>query len=118
MSLSLFLLALGLALRVTRFVVDDSLTEPIRMRLLRLGAGTFDKDTFEMRRTRRNKFFHWFYQLTDCPWCFGVWAAGFSFWFAYLWGDQKWFIFTAAALSASWLIGFASMYAYKVQSET
>lgn len=116
MSVGLFLLTFGLALRLTRLAVDDSITLPLRIKLTTASAGTWNRTTMTMDRTRRQKFVGWFAQLLDCPWCFGVWASAGSFAAAYFWGDHKWFVYVAAAMTASWLIGLASTYVYKVQS--
>ena len=78
-------LALGLAVRITRLITLDSITQPIRDRL----TGFFGA-------------------LTECPWCTGVWAAvpvGLSWW---LWADQTWWQVGALIATLAWASGAAA----------
>lgn len=78
-------LAVGLAVRITRLITLDSITQPIRDRLSGfLGA------------------------LIECPWCSGVWVAvpvGLSWW---AWADQTWWQVGALIGAIAWASGAAA----------
>ncbi|MGW4123622.1 hypothetical protein [Nocardia sp. NPDC004711] len=86
-----FLLCLGAAARLTRLVTDDYITRHLR--------------TAVITRTGHASDLSW---LVTCAWCFGMWCAAAVFTAGYLYGDQPWFIWPAAALSASHLIGLGA----------
>lgn len=75
-------LALGLAVRITRLITLDVITQPIRDRLSGfLGA------------------------LVECPWCTGVWVAvpvGLSWW---AWSGQTWWQVSALIGTIAWASG-------------
>lgn len=75
-------LAIGLAVRITRLVTLDTITQPIRDRL----SGTLSV-------------------LAECPWCAGFWISagvGLSWW---AWSDQTWWQVCAFIATLSWLCG-------------
>lgn len=78
-------LAVGLAVRITRLITLDSITQPIRDRLSGfIGA------------------------LVECPWCTGVWIAapvGLSWW---AWADQTWWQVGALMGTIAWASGAAA----------
>ena len=92
MTLVIFLLALGAVARVTRFVNDDVLFGPAREWLderqgsKALGVGT----------------------LVHCGWCASIWVAAGVFASAYAFGQDKWWQFIAAALTASYVYAAGS----------
>lgn len=109
---AVFLLCLGLALRATRLVVKDSITEPFRNWVGRLGYG---KDA-TLGHLKRRYAFRWFYKLITCPWCTGFWASVGAFAWAYHDGGATWF-WASMAASASYLLGFVSMVEYRIEGE-
>lgn len=78
-------LAVGLAVRITRLITLDVITQPIRDRL----TGFFGA-------------------LVECPWCTGAWVAvpvGLSWW---AWADQTWWQVGALIGSIAWACGAAA----------
>ncbi|WP_282775879.1 hypothetical protein [Nocardia sp. CC201C] len=86
-----FLLAFGAIARLTRLVTDDYLTRGLRV--------------FVIRRTGADSILTY---LVTCAWCLSVWVAAAVFALAYFHGGEPWFIWPAAALTASWLYGLAA----------
>lgn len=89
----LALLTLGAVARVTRFVVDDVLFQPVR--------------TAVDQRTNR-PFFRWLSDLLHCSWCASIWiaaAAGAAHW---AWHDTTLFLYVVAALTASHVVALAA----------
>lgn len=97
-ELIVFALALGAVLRLTRLVVEDSITAPIR-ELLDRGS------TRKNGRPRRLVAF--LAALTACSWCTSVWVA-FGV-LAPVWARYAydWALYPLAALTVSWLVGIA-----------
>lgn len=91
MTLMVFLLTLGATARLTRLITDDYLTRHLR--------------AFAFRRTGHDSDLSY---LLTCPWCLGLWVSGGLFALAYFHGTEQWFVWPAAALSASWVYGIAS----------
>lgn len=89
-----FLLCLGASARLTRLVTDDYLTRHLRVWVIKRTGAKSD----------------WSYLVT-CAWCLGMWMCGAVFTVAYFYGDRPWFIWPAAALTASWVYGLAATYA-------
>lgn len=110
LTLAIFALATGLALRATRLLVDDSITAPLRHYLQAqiYADGKVDADTGAPAPHPGWQFAS---DLADCPWCFGFWAALAAFGSAYLWGDTATWTWLAAAASGSYLVGLVSMWA-------
>lgn len=91
MTLTVFLLALGLTARLSRLLTVDYLTRHIRAFVIgRLGP---DHDLA--------------YGIA-CPWCSSIWIAGAVFPVAYFYGEHAGFLIPAAALSASYLYGIVA----------
>lgn len=86
-----FLLALGATARLTRLVTDDYITRHLRV--------------WVIRRTGAGSDWSW---LMTCAWCLSMWVSGAVFTLAYFYGAQPWFVWPAAALSASWLYGLTA----------
>lgn len=87
-AFSTFLLAAGAVLRLTRLVVDDTVTAGIRRRFSGGWLGT----------------------LLSCSWCASLWIAAPVAAVAMLWGRSHWFIFPAVVLSLAWLTGIAAQW--------
>lgn len=86
MSITIFLLALGLTARVTRFVTDDIAGGPIRALVIRLfGEGS--------------KAHVW----VTCPWCAGLWFAAAAVLTGWFYGDTDAWQLIALIASVSWL---------------
>ena len=86
MSITVFLLTLGLVARVTRFITDDVLAAPIRTLVIR-----------------------WFgdesklYVLSTCPWCLSIWTAGALVPVAWFYGDHPGYLIPAIIGTISWV---------------
>lgn len=102
----IFLLALGLAVRLTLLVVDDEIARPFRDRLTLLAHTEGNKS---------HKLWEWLRYLVHCPWCTSVWASAASF--AYASTGSPSFVWVAGAAGASWLVGLAAMLTYWAQGE-
>lgn len=89
-------LAVGATGRLTRLVTSDTITTPIRARLVRALP--------EGRATTGSEF------LT-CPWCVSVWIApvviALGWWPAHH-GTSSWWWFPAGFLTAAWITGLAT----------
>lgn len=116
MHLVTFLLALGLSLRLTRLAVDDSITKPLRTAFLarQFADGKLDAET---QLPAPHPVWKFAFELFDCPWCMGVWTSAAAFGWAYADGDSPAFTWVAAAASASWLVGLASVLVYRFSGE-
>jgi hypothetical protein len=92
LTLVVFILA---AARVTRLLVADDITAPLR----RWGARTFtDKVAV----------------LFVCPWCMGFWVSAVAAVLWWFWGDRWWLLLPALAFAISYLVGIM---ATRVESE-
>jgi hypothetical protein len=87
-----FLLALGLVLRVTRFLNSDVLFDPVRERI-------------DQRFGEASKISY----LVSCPWCASIYVAAAVMTAAYLAGETPAFLVVAGAASASYLTGLISI---------
>lgn len=92
MTVSVFLLALGLTLRVTRFLNSDVLFSPAREWIDRR-FGDYSKISY----------------LIACPWCASIYVAAAVMTVAYLAGETPAFLIVAAAATASYLTGLISI---------
>lgn len=88
MSLSVFLLALGATARLTHLVTDDRILGWLRAAAMQ----RFGPD---------HPAVYWLY----CPWCVSPYLAAAVFTTAAFYGGTTAFTITAAALTASWVIG-------------
>jgi hypothetical protein len=59
--------------RVTRLIVDDKISLPLRQWVLRKSGED-----------------GWFFYLVTCPWCMGVWVAAAMTTTTYLWQSKIW----------------------------
>lgn len=141
MTLFVFLISLGAALRLTRLAVEDTIFAPVRAWL----ANRYSKALVEHanrvqdardlqptelaleqpeldRLQRRAGIWLWFVQLLECPWCIGFWISlgaagaalsplGTSHGAVHTWG----FVFPALALSISYLVGVIHTLVFTVQ---
>lgn len=107
MSVVTFLLALGLALRLTLLVTDDEITRPVREFLFIRAHPT--------STNHHKSVYAWFSYLVGCPWCTGVWMSAASFIFAAV--APSVFLWVAAAGTASWLVGMAAILTHWAKGE-
>lgn len=103
------LLLLGFVTRVTRLIVWDSITQPIRTKLGNASwAGATANQDGSINRSRKNKVYAFFAELTSCVWCSSVWVGAFAVLGLQAFGDTTWFnlVTLAASLSfvASWIL--------------
>lgn len=106
MTLVTFLLALGAAFRLTRLLVEDTIAEPIHAFLARRASpGISAKDG---SGTLPSPIAAWFHDLISCYWCAGFWIASATTLAAAQLGSSDWFLYPAAALSLSSLIGIVA----------
>lgn len=132
MSLFIFLISLGAALRLARLVVEDTIFAPVRRWFSRRYAAALTDHaqlTHDLRETqetelalfaqpeldklqRRASRYLWFIQLGECPWCIGFWislaaaGAALSPLGTSTGAWHTWaFVLPAVALSLSYLVG-------------
>jgi hypothetical protein len=128
MTVVAFLLCLGLCTRLTRLLVDDAITAPIRdFFLIRSNPGgemqvMITSDPFNARnsvtqqnyvpnKTRlRHRAAAFMSELLDCPWCTSVHVAFWILLTSQLTSqtDLNWFAFAGWWASIAWLTGVAS----------
>lgn len=100
--LTLIVLTFAVA-RVTRLIVDDKISLPIRQWVL-----------------QRSGEDGWLFYLVSCPWCMGVWIAAGMTTVTYLWHSKIWAIvlsFLAVAQVASGLLTFNPQITVKVDKD-
>lgn len=90
--LLLLIYALAVA-RVTGLIVADTITEPIRDRIV----GWLD-DT-------PGSAGEWFASLITCPWCAGMWISLVAAPLVWFWGDSPVMLVPALALAFSQITG-------------
>lgn len=89
-SLAVFLLAVGMTCRLTRFITKDTLAAGIRSWI----AGRFGDES-------RAAY------LVNCGWCTSIWASGVTVIYALLLSSSLWFQVPATALTLSYIAGVA-----------
>lgn len=92
MTISAFLLALGLTARVVRFLNSDVLAQGLR-------------DAIGRRYGEASKAAY----LVGCPWCASPYVAVPAVAAAYYAGEHPAFVITAAAATISYLVGLVSI---------
>lgn len=144
MSLIVFLISLGAALRLTRLAIGDVISKPFRDFLLaRASRASIEHESYTVDAamsstqpterslliidaawaSRRASFWTVWVELFDCPWCIGFWlsagttAAALS---AYpihgVLAAHLWTItYPALVLTTSWLVGFIYTIAYTLE---
>jgi hypothetical protein len=90
--LALLIYALAVA-RVTGLIVADTITEPIRDRIV----GWLD-DT-------PGSAGEWFASLIECPWCAGMWVSLIAAPLVWFWGDSPFMLVPALAMAFSQATG-------------
>jgi hypothetical protein len=93
--LQLLIYALAVA-RVTGLIVADSITEPVRDRVI-----TWLDDT-------PGSSGEWFATLITCPWCAGMWVSLIAAPLVWAWGDSPVMLIPALALALSQFIGMTN----------
>lgn len=110
MTVVTFLLALGAAFRLTRLLVEDTIAEPIHAFLGRRASPEsvtpFTNKAAAVLPAAR--IAAWFHDLISCYWCAGFWIASGTTLAAARFGNSDWFVYPAAALSLSALIGIVA----------
>jgi hypothetical protein len=91
MTVTVFLLALGATLRITRFITDDYLTRNVRAFFIRRFGPEHDVA-----------------YLVGCPWCLSIYIGGALGTVGWFYGQHPGFLIPAACLTISWLVGIAS----------
>jgi hypothetical protein len=79
--------------RVTGLIVADTITEPIRDRIV----GWLD-DT-------PGSAGEWFASLITCPWCAGMWVSLIAAPLVWFWGDSPFMLVPALAMAFSQVTG-------------
>lgn len=106
-----FLLTLGLVLRVSRLVVDDTITQPLRNKLHAFGISgreySLEKQDYT-GGTLCQKSARWVSKLVHCTWCTSVWVSALAVLSADAWSDTKAWNLVAAAATLSYLTGWIS----------
>lgn len=129
MSVVVFLLALGLAARLTRLFVQDSITAELRVRFR---DAAYAGRTFELNSSKdggeyskaslKNRLAKFFSDMTDCDWCTSVWASALAFGWAatatHVGGSCLIsFTWVSAAASASYLVGVVATALYAIDGD-
>jgi hypothetical protein len=87
------LLTLGAIARVTRFVVDDTLFQPVRAAVdKRAGRG----------------FYAWLADLISCSWCTSIWVSAGAAVAHWAWSGTVPYVYVVAALTASHAVSLAA----------
>ncbi|MFI9463769.1 DUF1360 domain-containing protein [Streptomyces xiamenensis] len=87
-------LSIGAAARLTRLVVDDTITAPIR-------------DAITTRGDTRGGTWAWASKLVSCTWCASIWVTagvGAAHWLA---GDTRLYLYVAAGLTIAYIVPLA-----------
>lgn len=118
MTVSIFLLALGAALRLTRLGTEDSITQPFRNWLAAKASADRPPDpswTGPQPPPRTARAFMWAVQLFECPWCLGFWASTATVTLAAASDGDGWFLYPALALTVSYLVGAIATIVYTIE---
>nr|WP_206442011.1 DUF1360 domain-containing protein [Streptomyces boncukensis] len=88
------MLTLGAIARLTRLVVNDTITAPAR-------------DAVD-RRAPKSRPWRWLSELLHCPWCASIWIAAATATAHWAWHDTTLFRYVVAALTASHVVALAA----------
>lgn len=106
------LLLLGLVARVTRLVVEDSITQPIRNKMHLYGIKDRQYDVNKQSYvggTKKQQVVKWLSELVHCPWCSSIWIGTGAVLSAHWWADTTAWALVALIASvsylASWILG-------------
>ena len=95
--------------RLTRLVVDDSITAPIREWLRSHGYVTLEKVDYmgavvetkiDVRKGIAGHVSAWLFELSTCHWCTSIWTGGLTVAMAYWQGSWWKYVCTALAFSS------------------
>lgn len=92
-------LSLGAIFRLSRLVVEDSITKPFRDYL--------ERRAYPQGRSPR-PLWRFLDRLTGCTWCTSVWVAFAVLAPVYAFQGYSWWTYPLAALTASWLTGIVA----------
>lgn len=103
------ILAVGAAARITRLVVADTITAPLRdWALPRIARSRKDRDhiaqTGQAQPPRGLRAA--LITLLTCHWCTGMWVAAAIAPVAWIYGHTTWFALPAAVLTIAYAVGF------------
>jgi Protein of unknown function (DUF1360) len=90
----LALLTLGAIARLTRLLVEDTITAPLRNAL--------------HYRAGRSRAWAWLSDLLGCQWCTSIWVAAALAGAHWLWHDTTPFLYIVAGLTASHVTALAA----------
>lgn len=135
MTFLVFLVSLGAALRLTRLVISDSITQPLRTffeihanKLQRPVDVTLSPPQF--RPTLASRVARFLMQLSECPWCIGFWISAATTYLAINLTNatghhvlglahpsfvQWWTIYGGLTFATSWLVGFIYTIAFTLE---
>lgn len=111
MPAAIILLVYGLAVaRVTRLVVADVLTKPLRERIIdwsymRAFPHFRDYTVAERRMYRGERDVPALAYLITCPWCSSIYIGLLAAPVIYFWGESPWLLVPALALALSHFTG-------------
>lgn len=96
MTALVVLLTVGAVYRLTMLAVADELGEPAREDFI----DWLDRNDHPKLAT-----------LLGCPWCASIWIGAPVAWSADVWGDERWWLIAALALTASAATGIVATFA-------
>lgn len=105
------ILAVGAAARITRLVVADTITEPLRNALLpRIARSRRERDRIAQGEpaTPPQGLRGALITLLTCHWCAGMWISIAIVALAYIADGHPLFTWPAAALTVAYLVGLAA----------
>jgi hypothetical protein len=88
------LLTLGAIARLTRLLVEDTITAPLRAAV-------------DLRAVKSSGW-RWVSELIHCQWCASIWTAPGAAASHYWWHDTALFVYAAGALTASHLVALGA----------
>lgn len=104
------LITIGAAARLTRLATRDTITQPLREKLLytpaQRAARTAGQPLPAPANPRSARLRLWAYELVTCDWCAGLWISTAAVALASLLGPTPWLVVPGAALAASYAVGW------------
>lgn len=107
-DLIILAVALGAVLRITRLVVEDAITAPVREALDRRAEPRPTRRERPASAPRPRQPWAFLSALVGCSWCTSVWVAFGVLAPLWAWYGYDWRLYPLAALTASWLVGIAA----------
>jgi hypothetical protein len=94
------LLTLGAIARITRFIVDDLLFQPVRTAV--------DKHRQHHKKPGARRVYAFLADLMGCSWCTSIWVSAAAAVAHWLWHDLTAFLYVTGALTASHVVALAA----------